>query len=94
MHRPEPNMNLAAHILKQADLSRDRIALVFEDQQWTYAEFSARVYSIAGALKARGVCMGDRVGFLGFNQPAFLETMVATNALGAIFVPLNFRLTG
>ena len=37
MHRPEPNMNLAAHILKQADLSRDRIALVFEDQQWTYA---------------------------------------------------------
>ena len=94
MHRPEPNMNLAAHILKQAELSRDRVARVFEDQQWTYAEFSARVYSIAGVLKERGVCMGDRVGFLGFNQPAFLETMVATNALGAIFVPLNFRLTG
>lgn len=94
MHRPEPNMNLAAHILKQAELSRERIALSFEGQEWTYGEFAARVYRLAGLLKSRGVCMGDRVAFLGFNQPAFLEAMVATNALGAIFVPLNFRLTG
>jgi fatty-acyl-CoA synthase len=37
--------------------------------------------------------VGDRVGFVGFNQPAFLETLFAANTLGAIFVPLNFRLT-
>jgi len=94
MHRPEPNMNLAAHILKQADLSADRAAILFEGQSWTYGEFAQRVRKIAGLFKERGVCMGDRVAFLGFNQPAFLETMVAANALGAIFVPLNFRLTG
>lgn len=94
MHRPEVNMNLAHMILSQAELSCDRLALVFEGASWTYAEFAQRVRAIAGDLRSRGVCMGDRVGFLGFNQPAFLETMVATNALGAIFVPLNFRLTG
>lgn len=94
MHRPEPNMNLAAHILKQAGLSSDRTALIFEEQSWTYGEFAQRVRQIAGVFKERGVCMGDRVAFLVFNQPAFLETMVAANALGAIFVPLNFRLTG
>lgn len=94
MHRPEPNMNLAAQILKQADLSAERTAMVYEDQACSYGEFAARVRALAGLLKSRGVCMGDRVAFLGFNQPAFLETMVAANALGAIFVPLNFRLTG
>jgi len=94
MHRPEPNMNLAGQILSQAALSHQRVALVYEGQTWTYGEFADRVRRIAGDLRAHGVCMGDRVGFLGFNQPAFLETMVAANALGAIFVPLNFRLTG
>ena len=45
-------------------------------------------------MRSRGVCVGDRVGFLGFNQPGFIETMFATISLGAVFVPLNFRLTG
>lgn len=94
MHRPEPNFNLAAQILKQADLSYSRTALIYEGESWTYGEFAARVRKLAGLLKSGGVCFGDRVAFLGFNQPAFLETLVATNLLGAIFVPLNFRLTG
>jgi fatty-acyl-CoA synthase len=34
------------------------------------------------------------VGFVGLNHPSFLETMLATQTIGAIFVPLNFRLTG
>jgi fatty-acyl-CoA synthase len=52
-----------------------------------------RVDRLAAGLRAGGVCPGDRVGFLGFNHPAFLETLFATARLGAIFVPLNFRLT-
>ena len=35
---------------------------------------------------------GDRVAYLGPNHPAFLETLFATGAVGAIFVPLNIRL--
>ena len=53
-----------------------------------------RVDRLAGALRAGGVCHGDRVAFLGQNQPAFFESMFAASRLGAIFVPLNFRLTG
>ena len=34
------------------------------------------------------------MGFLGFNQPTFIERLCATSSLGAIFVALNFRLTG
>ena len=50
---------------------------------------------IAPARLARsGVAKGDRVAFLGFNQPMFFFSMFATARLGAIFVPLNFRLTG
>ena len=45
-------------------------------------------------LREGGIREGDRVGYLGLNHPAFLETMFAAARLGAIFVPLNFRLTG
>ena len=94
MHTPQVNFNLAAQILKQADLSHTRTAIIFEGNSCTYGEFSERVRKQATMLRESGVCLGDRVGFLGLNQPAFLETMIAATALGAVFVPLNFRLTG
>ena len=94
MHRPEVNFNLAGQILKQADLSHARTALIFEGNSCSYGEFAARIRKQATMLREHGVCLGDRVGFLGFNQPAFLETMIAATGLGAVFVPLNFRLTG
>ncbi len=94
MHRPEPNFNLAAQVLKQAEQRPENPAIIFEGDETSYGEFAARVRRQAGLLKDSGVCVGDRVGFLGFNQPSFIETLFATVALGAIFVPLNFRLTG
>jgi fatty-acyl-CoA synthase len=71
-----------------------RTALTFEGASWTYGELQDRIDRLASALRAQGVCRGDRVGFLGFNQPAFFETLFAAARLGAIFVPLNFRLSG
>jgi fatty-acyl-CoA synthase len=52
-----------------------------------------RVTRLAYGLRARGVRRGDRVAYLGPNHPAFLEALFATAALGAVFVPLNSRLT-
>jgi fatty-acyl-CoA synthase len=86
--------NLAASTLRRAQLNPERTALVFEEQQYTYGEFGDRVRRQAALLRAQGVCVGDRVGYLGFNHPALLETLFAAHTLGAIFVPLNFRLTG
>ena len=93
MHRASLEPNLAAGMLRRADLNPNRTALIFEGQEILFGEFADRVRRQATVLQAGGVCMGDRVGFVGFNQPTFLETLFAANVLGAIFVPLNFRLT-
>ncbi|MFT4518594.1 MAG: fatty-acyl-CoA synthase [Halioglobus sp.] len=93
VNRSTVEPNLAAATLNRADLNPQRIAIIFEEVEMTYAEFGDRIRRQATLLKANGVCVGDRVGYLGFNHPALLETMFAAQALGAIFVPLNFRLT-
>ncbi|NND66940.1 MAG: long-chain fatty acid--CoA ligase [Halioglobus sp.] len=94
MNRPVAEPNLAATLLRRAQLNGERTALVFEEREYTFAEFGERVRRQATLLRESGVCVGDRVGYLGVNHPALLETMFAAQALGAIFVPLNFRLTG
>jgi len=93
-HSSNPIVNLADTVLRRAKLNPERTALIFEGKQQTYGEFATLVRKQATLLRKSGVCSGDRVGFLGFNQPAFLETLFAANAIGAIFVPFNFRLTG
>src|SRR5205814_9458999 len=46
----------------------------------------------AGGLSDRGVGHGDVVGLLSYNCPEFLETVFAANYLGAIAMPINWRL--
>lgn len=89
-----PDIGLGATISRRAQITPRRRAVTFEDQTWTYAEFSDRIHRLAAALRAGGVGSGDRVGYVGLNHPAFLETLYATACLDGIFVPLNFRLTG
>ena len=93
MHKPEIEPNIAIGMLRRANLNPERTALIFEDKSYSYGDFAKTVRKQAKLLQDSGVCMGDRVAFVGFNQPAYLETLFAANALGAIFVPLNFRLT-
>ena len=52
-----------------------------------------RVVALADALSRRGVGFGDRVMVLMLNRTEFVESVLAANMLGAIAVPLNFRLT-
>src|SRR5207248_7331721 len=88
------DISLGRWFFERARRSPKRRALTFEGTTWTYAEMQDRIDRLAAAFRDGGVCHGDRVGFLGLNQPAFFETMFAASRLGAIFVPLNFRLTG
>jgi fatty-acyl-CoA synthase len=60
----------------------------------TWADLDDRAARLAGALRGRGVEPGDRVAYTGLNSPAYLVTMLASFRLGAIFVPVNFRLAG
>lgn len=94
MHTPSVNYNVAGSILKRAQLDPGNRAYIFEDVERTFAQMDARVRRLATSLRDQGVCVGDRVGYVGLNHPNFLETMMAAQSLGAIFVPLNFRLTG
>ena len=49
--------------------------------------------ALAGALSRRGVGFGDRVLILMLNRTEFIESFLAANKLGAIAVPVNFRMT-
>ena len=80
--------------MKQRALrSPNRRAITFEGLTLTYAQLQDRIDRTATVLREGGIREGDRVGYLGLNHPAFLETMFAAARPGAIFVPLNFRLT-
>jgi fatty-acyl-CoA synthase len=59
----------------------------------TWAQLDVRVTALARALSRRGVRFGDRVMILMLNRPEFVESFLAVNLLGAIAVPVNFRLT-
>ncbi|MDO5498837.1 MAG: class I adenylate-forming enzyme family protein, partial [Propionibacteriaceae bacterium] len=74
--------------------SAHRIALTFEGRDWTYAEMIDEVDRLAAALAGGGVRPGDRVAYLGENHPRLLQTLIACGRVGAIFVPLNYRLSG
>ncbi|GAB3866679.1 AMP-binding protein [Dactylosporangium cerinum] len=68
----------------------DRIAVVDEDRQITYAELDLRVRRLANALRAEhGVRAGDRVGLLCNNSAGMVEAMLALIALGAQAVLVN-----
>ncbi|GAB6064472.1 o-succinylbenzoate--CoA ligase [Deferrisoma palaeochoriense] len=78
---------------KREELSADREAVVDGDRRLTYRDLNRRVNRAARALQALGVKPGDRVGLLAYNRAEFVEVIFATAKLGAILVPLNWRLT-
>ncbi|WP_416062533.1 fatty-acid--CoA ligase FadD5 [Rhodococcus indonesiensis] len=81
------------HLGRHALMVPNRTALRFQGRSITWAELHDRVERLADALARRGVGFGDRVVVLMLNRPEYLETVLAANALGAIAVPVNFRLT-
>ena len=88
------DQGLGFTLSRRAQLSPDNTALIFRNERWTYRELNHLTNKVAHGLHALGVNPGDRVGFLGLNHPRFFFTLFAAAKLDAIFVPLNFRLTG
>jgi fatty-acyl-CoA synthase len=85
---------IGAWLSYHAAQNPQRTALIFEDRRLSYGVFNGRCNRLAGALAARGVGKGDRVAALLLNGNAFLEALFACAKLGALFVPLNYRLSG
>src|ERR1700761_6821700 len=80
---------LARHALMQPDAT----ALRFLGHTTTWGELDRRVTALAGALSRRGVGSSDRVLILMLNRTEFIESFLAATKLGAIAVPVNFRMT-
>ncbi len=71
----------------------ERVALVFRDRSFTFAQLDATVNRAANALADRDVAKGDRIALLSHNCDVFVVLYFALARLGAISVPVNFMLT-
>jgi fatty-acyl-CoA synthase len=85
-------MTASDQLARHARKSPDWCAVRDGDTSRTYRELDERVSRLANALRVRGVHRGSRVAVLSLNRIEVLETYLATARLGAIGVPLNFRL--
>ena len=91
--RPAPALGLAQALSRRASRDPQWPAITFDGETWSYGELQRRVETAAAGLAALGVRRGDRIGYLAFNDSEFFVALHATARLGAIFVPLNFRLS-
>ena len=85
--------NWTNQLTRHALMQPDATALRFLGHTTTWADLDRRVTALAGALSRRGVGFGDRVLILMLNRTEFIESFLAANKLGAIAVPVNFRMT-
>jgi fatty-acyl-CoA synthase len=97
----KPIQELPAHWLRpdlwlddRAGDEPEKPAIFFGERTITYGELWERVIRLAAGLSQQGLRPGDRIGCLTTNHPAFLETYFTSSLIGAIFVPLDFRLAG
>jgi fatty-acyl-CoA synthase len=71
----------------------DAVTVVQDERRLTVRELHERVNRLAAGLSELGLGRGDVVGLLLYNQPEFLELIYAVNRIGAVFLPLNYRLS-
>jgi len=87
------SMNIGWWVERWSDLHPDKTAILFEGLRITYSELHGRANRTACWLQSQGIRQGDRVIVILKNCPEFVELYLACARLGAIFVPVNFRLT-
>ena len=87
-------VNLSSFIHAHALRQPDRPALIYADQRVSYAALDQRIVRAAAFLASKGIGPGDIVAVFMKNSAAFVEIAFATSHLGAVFLPVNFRLSG
>jgi len=91
-HRTASRNTIGDAVRRAARKHRGRIALVFGDRRWSYAELDCAVNRVALAFAEAGVRPGDRVGAYGRNSDAYALAWLACTRLGAVHVPINYAL--
>src|SRR6185436_8229866 len=86
-------MDLSDLIDRNAAFAPEKPAIRFVDRTLTYADLARRIADAAKALQSQlGVGRGDRVAILATNHPDYFVLLYACARLGALLVPLNWRL--
>ncbi len=78
---------------RTAKLYGDKTAIVDGGRRFTYRQYQARANQLAHALLGLGIEKGDRVCVLSPNSHFFMESFYGVTQIGAVLVPLNYRLT-
>jgi long-chain acyl-CoA synthetase len=84
-------MNTSNFVGIPAQMFPDQEILVFQDRRFTYGELWAAVRRLGNALRRLGIQPGDRIGVLQTNSDQYIAAYYAAAAIGAVFVPLNYR---
>lgn len=81
-------------IKTRAKTHKDKVAIIdpLKKTEWTYEELNIRAENLANQLVKEGVKRGDRIGVNVPNDVAVLDFFFASVKIGAVFVPLNWRL--
>jgi len=86
-------MNIAFWVQRWRELHPEKPAIIFDDRVITYRDLHGRSNRTASWLQSLGIEKGDRVAVMLTNSLEFIDVFIACSRLGAIFVPINFRVT-
>lgn len=86
------SMNIAWWVKRWSELHPHKTAIIYEGNHISYLELHRQINRTCCWLQFLGIEKGDRVAVMLVNCPEFLELFLACSKLGAIFVPVNFRL--
>ncbi|OFT81353.1 long-chain fatty acid--CoA ligase [Corynebacterium sp. HMSC29G08] len=87
------DVNPCTQVQRTAQWQPEKLALVYEGEEQDYAHFRDTAVKWAAHLREAGVQQGDRVAYLGANSSSFIYGLMASWWIGAVFMPLNFRLS-
>jgi fatty-acyl-CoA synthase len=87
-------INVGEWIKKWSTIRPNKTVLISEGRQYTYQELDRRINQTSHLLLKMGIQKGDRVSVLLHNCHQYLEIFFALSKIGAILVPLNWRLAG
>jgi fatty-acyl-CoA synthase len=86
------SMNIAWWVQRWSELHPQKPAILFSEEHITYLALHEKADRAACWLQSLGIEKGDRVAAMLENCPQFIELYLACSCIGAIFVPINFRL--
>jgi fatty-acyl-CoA synthase len=86
-----PKRPIGSLLDERATRDGSRVALVFEERRWTFAELARDVDAVARGLIELGIAAGDKVSLWMMNRPEWICAALAVIRIGAVLVPINTR---